>query len=70
MHDGTAIAYLIDPTIFVEEAAEIKVVYLKEIATGIFQIDLSKNAKNSVLTEINVKKFKKTYFNALKHCKK
>lgn len=70
MHDGTAIAYLIDPTIFVEEAAEIKVVYLKEIATGIFQIDLSKNAKNSVLTEINVKKFKKAYFNALKHCKK
>lgn len=73
-HDGCAVAYMIDPTIFETEEAYGEVKYFKEIDSGILVFkrnkDLGKTKANVVVcTKVNVNRFKKLYFKLLKKCK-
>lgn len=73
-HDGCAVAYMIDPSIFKTEEMFAEVKYFDDIDTGVLVIkrqkDLGKNEPNVlVCSEVNVKKFKKLYFKYLKKCK-
>lgn len=73
-HDGCAVAYMIDPSIFKIEPMFAEVQYFKEIDSGILVIKKGEQLgglKPNVLvcSEVNVKKFKKMYFKYLKMCK-
>lgn len=73
-HDGCAVAYMIDPTIFETEEAYGEVEYFKEIDSGILVFkrnkDLGKKKPNVVIcTKVNVNRFKRLYFKLLKKCK-
>lgn len=73
-HDGCAVAYMIDPSIFKVEPMFAEVKYFDEIDSGILVIkkgeQLGKLKPNVlVCSEVNVKKFKKMYFKYLKMCK-
>ena len=73
-HDGCAVAYMIDPTIFKVEPAHAEVKYFDSIDSGVLIIklgdDIGKHTKNILTcTEVNVKKFRKLYFTLLKKCK-
>ena len=73
-HDGCAVAYMIDPSIFKVEDAFFEVKYFKEIDSGILVYTSNKTLDGKkpnvkVCTEVNVNKFKKLYFKLLKKCK-
>ena len=73
-HDGCAVAYMIDPSIFKVEEAFMEVKYFDEIDSGILVYTANKDLKNKkpnvkVCTEVNVNKFKRLYFKLLKKCK-
>ena len=73
-HDGCAVAYMIDPTIFKVEDAFFEVKYFKEIDSGILVFTKKEDLKNKepnvkVCTKVNVNRFKKLYFKLLKKCK-
>lgn len=73
-HDGCAVAYMIDPTIFETEEDFAEVKYFDSIDSGILVItrneDLNGTKSNvTVCSKVNVKKFKKLYFKLLKKCK-
>ena len=73
-HDGCAVAYMIDPSIFKVEEAFMEVKYFDSIDSGILVYTANKDLKNKkpnvkVCTEVNVNKFKKLYFKLLKKCK-
>lgn len=73
-HDGCAVAYMIDSSIFKVEPMFAEVEYFKEIDSGILVIKKGEqlgSLKPNVLvcSEVNVKKFKKMYFKYLKMCK-
>lgn len=68
-HDGTTVAYLINPEIYETKPAEVRVKYFKETGTGTAICDfLSKTPNMQVCTKINIPAFKKIYFKALKRC--
>lgn len=73
-HDGCAVAYMIDPSIFKTETAFAEVKYFDSIDSGILvfkredELDGVK-ANVTICSEVNVKKFKKLYFAMLKKCK-
>ena len=73
-HDGCAVAYMIDPTIFETAPAFAEVKYFDSIDSGVLMMklgeDIGKNSPNvETCTKVNVKKFKKLYFQLLKKCK-
>ena len=73
-HDGCAVAYMIDPSIFKVEEAYMEVKYFDSIDSGILVYTANKDLKSKnpnvkVCTEVNVNKFKKLYFKLLKKCK-
>lgn len=73
-HDGCAVAYMIDPTIFETEEDFAEVKYFDSIDSGILVITRNEDLKGTkpnvtVCSKVNVKKFKKLYFKLLKKCK-
>ena len=73
-HDGCAVAYMIDPSIFEIEEMYGEVKYFESIDSGILIFDKEKDLKSkkpnvTVCTKVNVKRFKKLYFKLLKKCK-
>lgn len=73
-HDGCAVAYMVDPTIFETEEDFAEVKYFDSIDSGILVITRNEELKGKkpnvvVCSKVNVKKFKKLYFKLLKKCK-
>lgn len=65
MHDGVAVAYLIDPKMFKLLPAKAEVKYFEEVKSGVSICDFKAEPNMMVATEINVRKFKRLYFRAL-----
>lgn len=68
-HDGCAVAYAIDPSMFECKPAHMEVVFFKELDSGVALVDYKKTPNVIVTTKVNIKKFKKLYFSCLKKCK-
>lgn len=68
-HDGCAVAYITNPEIFKVETVYAAVKYYDEIGTGVLTVDFNKKPNAKVCVSMNIKKFKKLYFKALKKCK-
>ena len=68
-HDGCAIAYITNPEIFKVEDVKAEIRYYDKLKTGVFVMNFDKKPNAKVCTEIDVKKFKKIYFDCLKKCK-
>ncbi len=68
-HDGCAVAYLTNPEIFKIEPVNIAVQYFESIKSGVMVMDFNAEPNAITCTEIDIKKFKKLYYNALKKCK-
>ncbi len=68
-HDGCAIAYLVKPEIFKVEDVKVEIRYYDKLGTGVFVMNFDKKPNAKACTEINVKKFRKFYFECLKKCK-
>lgn len=68
-HDGCAIAYVINPDMFDLVPAHVEVKYYKEHGTGVGVVDYKKTPNCLITTKVNIKKFKKLYFDCLKLCK-
>lgn len=68
-HDGCAIAYIIKPEIFKVEEVKATIKYYDKLGTGVFNMNFDKKPNAKVCTEVDVKKFKKLYFECLKKCK-
>lgn len=68
-HDGCAIAYITHPEIFKVEEVKVEVRYYEKIGTGVFVMNFDKTPNALTCTEVDVKKFKKVYFDCLKKCK-
>ncbi len=73
-HDGCAVAYMIDPSIFKTEEMFAEVKYFESIDSGILVLEKKAELKKKkpnvlVCSEVNVKRFKKLYFKLLKKCK-
>lgn len=67
-HDGTTIAYAIDPEMFECVPAHMEVKHFKELDSGVAVVDYKKTPNVVVTKNINIPKFKKMYFNAIKKC--
>ncbi|MEG1582053.1 MAG: nucleoside hydrolase [Clostridia bacterium] len=66
-HDGCAVAYVICPKIYKTKQAKVEVKYYNNNQTGIAVCDFNSNEPNmTICYEIDVKAFKKLYFNMLK----
>lgn len=70
MHDGCAVAYVIDPKIFELKEANFEVQYFDKLNSGVGVVNYSKPANVKITTSVNIKKVKKLYFSCLKRCKK
>lgn len=68
-HDGTAVAYVINPNMFECSPAHLKVKYFKELDSGVAVVDYQKTPNAIITKSIDIKKFKKLYFDSLKKCK-
>lgn len=68
-HDGCAIAYVTNPEIFKVEVVKATVKYYDKLGTGVFNMNFDKKPNANVCTEVDVKKFRKLYFDCLKKCK-
>ena len=69
MHDGTTVAYMTNPELFKIEPVHTEIEYFDSVDTGIITMDFKKKPNAITCTEINIKKFKKLYFDLLKKCK-
>ena len=69
MHDGTAVAYMTNPELFKVSPVHTEIEYFDSVDTGIITMDFKKKPNAITCTEINIKKFKKLYFDLLKKCK-
>jgi inosine-uridine nucleoside N-ribohydrolase len=69
MHDGTAVAYMTNPELFKVEPVHTEIEYFDSVDTGVITMDFKKKPNAITCTEINIKKFKKLYFDLLKKCK-
>ncbi len=68
-HDGTAVAYVINPDMFECSPAHLKVKYFKELDSGIAVVDYQKTPNAIITKSIDIKKFKRLYFDSLKKCR-
>ena len=69
MHDGAAVAYLTNPELFKVSPVHTDIEYFESVDTGVMTMDFKKKPNAITCTEINIKKFKKLYFDLLKKCK-
>ena len=67
-HDGTTVAYVIDPTMFECVQGHMAVKYFKELDSGVALVDYTKSPNVVVTRSINMNKFKRLYFACLKKC--
>lgn len=65
-HDPCAVMYVAHPEIFKKELMYVHIRFLEKQQTGVIDFDTHKEPNTKVATEINVKKFKKLYFETLK----
>jgi len=65
-HDGCAVAYAINPKLFECKPARLQVKQFSEDGLGRVVVDYSGEANAMITTKINVKKFKRLYFDCLK----
>ena len=65
-HDPCAIAFVAHPEYFDKEMKYVHIRFLQKQKTGVIDFDDNKTPNCKVATRINVKKFKKLYFNTLK----
>lgn len=68
-HDGCAVAYLIDRSMFEIKPAHMQVKFFESLGSGVGVVDYTEKPNVSITTKIDVKKFKKLYFKILKKCK-
>ena len=68
-HDGCAIAYLTNPEIFKTRPVYGEVKYFDKIGTGVLTVNFNQKPNMTTCTEVDVKKFRKLYFKALRKCK-
>ena len=68
-HDGCAIAYLTNPEIFKVKPVFAYVKYFDEISTGVLMMNFKRKPNATTCVSMDIKKFKKLYFNSLKKCK-
>lgn len=68
-HDGCAIAYIVKPEFFKVEDVKVEVRYYEKLDSGVFVMNFDKKPNATACTEVNVKKFRKFYFDCLKKCK-
>lgn len=68
-HDGCTVAYVTNPELFETKPVKIQVQYFKEKDSGAIVTDYGGTANATICTKINVKKFKKLYFDTLSKCK-
>ena len=69
MHDGAAVAYMTNPELFKVSPVHTDIEYFESVDTGVMTMDFKKKPNAITCTEINIKKFKKLYFDLLKKCK-
>ena len=69
MHDGCAIAYITNPELFKTKPVFAKINYYDSLGTGVLYVRFDKKPNAIICTDMNIKKFKKLYFNCLKKCK-
>lgn len=67
-HDGCAIAYVTDPSIFEIKPVHAEVKYFDSIDSGVLTMDFKQEPNIITCTKVNVKKFIKLYFKYLKRC--
>lgn len=65
-HDPCAVMYVAHPEIFSKEMMYVHIRFLTQQQTGVIDFDKNKEPNMKVATGINVKKFKKLYFQTLK----
>lgn len=65
-HDPCAVVYVAHPEYFKKELMYVHIRFLEKQQTGVIDFDTHKEPNTKVATEINVKKFKKLFFNTLK----
>ena len=65
-HDPCAVAYVAHPEIFKKEMQYVHVRFIEKLNTGVLDFNTTHEPNVKVATEINVKKFKKFFFNTLK----
>lgn len=68
-HDGCAIAYITNPEMFEVKPAHGEIKYFDSIKSGILVMDFDNPPNLVTCTKVDIKKFKKLYFNSLKKCK-
>jgi len=65
-HDPCAVMYVAHPEIFKKENMYVHIRFLTKQQTGVIDFDTSRKPNTKVAVDINVKKFKKIFFNSLK----
>ena len=65
-HDGCAVAYVVNPELFELKPACLKIKNFSEDNIGRAVVDYSASPNVTITTGVNVKKFKKLYFDCLK----
>ena len=68
-HDACAIAYILKPEIFKVEEVKVEVRYYEKLESGVLVMNFDKTPNAYTCTEVDIKKFKKIYFDCLKKCK-
>lgn len=67
-HDGTTVAYVINPELFECVPAHMEVKYFKQLDSGVALVDYIKSPNVIITKKVNIKRFKQLYFNSLKKC--
>ena len=65
-HDPCAVALIAHPEYFKKEMMYVHIRFVEKLGTGVIDFDTTHTPNMKVATEINVKKFKKLFFNTLK----
>ncbi|MGN0961469.1 MAG: nucleoside hydrolase, partial [Christensenellales bacterium] len=65
-HDPCAVAYVAHPEYFKTQEMYVHIRFLEKEKTGVIDFDSKREPNTLVVTDINVKKFKKLFFNSLK----
>jgi len=65
-HDPCAVAYVSHPSMFSKDMMYVHIRFLQKQNTGVIDFDTTREPNTKVATDINVKKFKKLFFDTLK----
>lgn len=65
-HDPCAVAFVAHPEYFSTEYMHVHIRFLQKEQTGVIDFDTNKTPNTLVVTEVNIKKFKKLFFKTLK----